>query len=65
MIGKYERGEAAPSIDAAKKIADALEVSLDNLVGESAFKAFDKKHCNALKTWNIWKRIRKNALRFN
>ena len=22
MIGKYERGEAAPSIDAAKKIAD-------------------------------------------
>jgi transcriptional regulator with XRE-family HTH domain len=34
MIGKYERGEAVPSIDAAKKIADALEVSLDNLVGE-------------------------------
>jgi len=27
MIGKYERGEAVPSIDAAKKIADALEVS--------------------------------------
>ncbi len=34
MIGKYERGEAVPSIDAAKKIADALEVSLDNLVGD-------------------------------
>jgi transcriptional regulator with XRE-family HTH domain len=33
MIGKYERGEALPSIDAAKKIADALEVSLDYLVG--------------------------------
>ena len=33
MIGKYERGEAIPSIDAAKKIADALEVSLDYLVG--------------------------------
>ena len=29
MIGKYERGEAVPSIDAAKKIADALDVSLD------------------------------------
>jgi transcriptional regulator with XRE-family HTH domain len=28
-IGKYEREEAAPSIDAAKKIADAFEVSLD------------------------------------
>ena len=27
MIGKYKRGEAIPSIDAAKKIADALKVS--------------------------------------
>ena len=41
MIGKYERDEAPPFIDAAKKIADAL-VSLDNL-GEGAFKTFDKK----------------------
>jgi len=24
MIGKYERGEAIPSVDAAKKITDAL-----------------------------------------
>lgn len=43
MIGKYERGEASPSIDAAKKIADALEVSLDHLVGEGIYKGFDKK----------------------
>lgn len=35
MIGKYERGEAIPSIDAAKKIADALGVSLDYLVGST------------------------------
>lgn len=42
MIGKYERGEAAPSIDAAKKIADAFEVSLDYLVGEGSNAAFDK-----------------------
>ena len=34
MIGKYERGEAVPSIEAAKKVADAFEVSLDYLVGE-------------------------------
>jgi transcriptional regulator with XRE-family HTH domain len=26
MIGKYERGEAVSSIEAAKKIADAFEV---------------------------------------
>ncbi|HEV2355510.1 MAG TPA: helix-turn-helix transcriptional regulator [Puia sp.] len=43
MIGKYERGEAAPSIDAAKKIADALDVSLDHLVGEGLYRDFDKK----------------------
>ena len=43
MIGKYERGEAIPSVEAAKKIADAFEVSLDYLVGEGLNAAFDKK----------------------
>lgn len=43
MIGKYERAEAVPSIDAAKKIADAFEVSLDYLVGEGQNASFDKK----------------------
>lgn len=42
MIGKYERGEAVPSIEAAKKIADACEVSLDYLVGEGSNSTFDK-----------------------
>jgi len=42
MIGKYERGEAVPSIEAAKKIVDALEVSLDYLVG-GELKVLDKK----------------------
>jgi transcriptional regulator with XRE-family HTH domain len=44
MIDKYERGEAIPSIDAAKKIANALEVSLDYLVGEGINAHFDKKN---------------------
>lgn len=48
MIGKYERGEAVPSILAAKKIADAFEVSLDYLVGESIYSKFDKKTMNRL-----------------
>jgi transcriptional regulator with XRE-family HTH domain len=43
MIGKYEREKAIPSIDAAKKIADALEVSLDYLVGDGIGSDFDKK----------------------
>ena len=43
MISKYERGLAIPSVDAAKKIADAFEVSLDYLVGEGQNASFDKK----------------------
>ncbi|MBO9573484.1 MAG: hypothetical protein J7497_14945 [Chitinophagaceae bacterium] len=35
--------EVVPSIDAAKKIADAFEVSLDYLVGERVNSKFDKK----------------------
>jgi transcriptional regulator with XRE-family HTH domain len=43
MIGKYERDEAVPSIEAAKKIAEAFEVSLDYLAGEGINDQFDKK----------------------
>jgi len=42
MISKYERGIAIPSVDAAKKIADAFDVSLDYLVGEGINATFDK-----------------------
>ena len=48
MIGKYEREEAVPSIDAAKKIADAFQVSLDHLVGEGLLNGFDKKTLHRL-----------------
>jgi len=34
-IGRYERDEIKPSVDTAAKIADALNVSLDYLVGSS------------------------------
>lgn len=43
MISKYERDIAIPSVDAAKKIADAFGVSLDYLVGEGINSAFDKQ----------------------
>jgi transcriptional regulator with XRE-family HTH domain len=49
MIGKYERGEAIPSIDAAKKIADDLGVSLDYLVGKTLQTSFDKRTVNRIK----------------
>ena len=33
MMGRYERDDAVPSIDIAKRMAEALGVSLDFLVG--------------------------------
>lgn len=43
IIGRYERGDALPSIEVAAKIADVLEVSLDYLAGNSKQAAVDKK----------------------
>lgn len=35
VIGRHERDEMKPSIEAASKMADILEVSLDYLVGKA------------------------------
>jgi|SRR5690606_11776763 len=43
MIGKYERDVMTPSAEMSKKIADALDVSLDYLVGSSSVLVKDKK----------------------
>ena len=40
---KYEREGAVPPIEAAKKIAEAFEISLDYLAGEGINDQFDKK----------------------
>jgi transcriptional regulator with XRE-family HTH domain len=62
MIGKYERAEAVPSIDAAKKIADALEVSLDYLVGEGINAHFDKKTLKRLEELELLEDDKKKIL---
>jgi len=49
-IGKYERDEAQPSVETAKKVADVLGVSLDYLVDEDALPTFDKKTVGRLKS---------------
>jgi transcriptional regulator with XRE-family HTH domain len=62
MIGKYERGEAVPSIDAAKKIADALEATLDYLVGEGANSKLDKKTVKRLNDIELLEEPKRNIL---
>jgi transcriptional regulator with XRE-family HTH domain len=43
IVGRYERGEIKPSIEVASKIADALNVTIDYLIGNSDKLIFDKK----------------------
>lgn len=62
MIGKYERGEAIPSVDAAKKIADALGVSLDYLVGETNQVSFDKRTVDRIKDLEQLEESKKQTL---
>ncbi len=35
IVGRYERNDAVPSIEIAKRMADVFEVSLDYLVGST------------------------------
>lgn len=43
VIGRYEREEITPSVEIANKIAQALDVSLDYLVGNNTVIVKDKK----------------------
>lgn len=48
IIGRYEREEIKPSIDVAAKIADALNVTIDYLLGKSDNMILDKKNLQRL-----------------
>lgn len=50
IISKYEKDSVMPSIEMAKKIADAFGVSLDFLVGEGQI----KKRCNGCRRLRTW-----------
>jgi transcriptional regulator with XRE-family HTH domain len=54
--------EAIPSIDAAKKIADALEVSLDYLVGEGINSKLDKHALKRLQDLELLEDDKKKTL---
>ena len=48
IVGRYEREEIKPSIDVAAKLADALGVTLDYLLGKSDNMVLDKKNLKRL-----------------
>jgi len=48
IVGRYERGDMKPSIEIATKIANALDVSLDYLVGKSSLVVRDANILNRL-----------------
>lgn len=62
MVGKYERDDAIPSIEVAKKIADAFEVSLDYLVGEGQNASFDKKTLQRIQDLELLEDNKKKTL---
>lgn len=43
MIGKYERGDNLPSLEAIAKMAKTLDVSVDFLIGEETNASYDKE----------------------
>lgn len=54
IVGRYERGDAVPSIDIAKRMADAFEVTLDYLVGATE-KQINKEMLNRIEEVNKMK----------
>ena len=43
IIGKYERGENSPSIEMTIKLSEALDVTVDYLLGKERFGKYDKE----------------------
>lgn len=43
MIGKYERNDNSPSVEVIVKLAKALDVSVDYLLGEGLNASYDKE----------------------
>jgi transcriptional regulator with XRE-family HTH domain len=62
MVGKYERDDAIPSIEVAKNMADAFEVSLDYLVGEGQNASFDKKTLQRLQELELLEESKRKTL---
>lgn len=47
VIGRYKRGEATPSVDVAREIAVALDVTVDYIIGKTKL-VIDKNTLNRI-----------------
>lgn len=61
VIGRYERDEVKPSIEIATQLAEALEVSLDYLVGQTNL-LLDKNIINRIQEIQLLDNENKNHL---
>ncbi|ALO13940.1 helix-turn-helix protein [Salinivirga cyanobacteriivorans] len=61
VIGRYERGDIKPSIDVVAKIADALEVSVDYLIGKTSL-LLDKETLQRIEDISNLKEENKNFI---
>ena len=55
-IGNYERGERTPNIDIVKQIANALDVSIQELVTEEPYR---RSHMNIGENLKVLRKIKK------
>ena len=62
IIGRYERNEALPSIEVAKNIAEAFQISMDQLIGDGQNMNFDKKTLSRLQELELLEPEKKKTL---
>ena len=48
VVGRYERDEITPTVETAKKLADALGVTVDYLLGGTGLAQFDRDTINRM-----------------
>lgn len=62
IIGRYERNDALPSIEVAKSIADAFNISMDMLIGEGQNAKLDKKALKRMEELELLEDDKKRTL---
>ncbi len=62
IIGRFERNEALPSIEVAKNIAEAFQISMDQLIGEGQNAKFDKKTLKRIQELDLLEPEKKKTL---